>query len=48
MIDGEMVDFSKGFSNLHTTSYQSIIAGKGFGLDVALPSIQICEAIRGM
>ena len=45
-VDGEEVEFSKGFTDLHTVSYQEIIAGRGFGLDEARPSIETVYAIR--
>jgi len=45
-VDGEEVEFSKGFTDLHTVSYQEIIAGNGFGLDEARPSIETVYAIR--
>lgn len=47
-IDGELVNFTDNFTNLHTLSYQKIIAGEGFGLDVAEPSVKLCEMIRRM
>ena len=48
IIDDEIIEFSKGFTDLHTESYRQIIMGNGFGLEVARPSIQICESIRKM
>ena len=38
--------FSEGFGNLHTRSYEEILKGNGFGLDAAMPSIQITHDIR--
>ena len=46
MVDGETVDFSDGFTDLHTSSYQEILAGRGFGLDAVRPSIEIVSALR--
>jgi UDP-N-acetyl-2-amino-2-deoxyglucuronate dehydrogenase len=46
VIDNEDIEFSKGFADLHTESYRHILAGGGFDLNVARPSIQICEEIR--
>ncbi len=43
---GEEIEFSDGFKDLHTKSYQEILSGKGFGLSVALPSIQLVHDIR--
>lgn len=46
VIDGETVDFSDGFTDLHTSSYQEIIAGRGFGLDEVRPSVEIVSEFR--
>ena len=46
MVDGETVEFSDGFTDLHTSSYQEILAGRGFGLDEVRPSIEIVSALR--
>jgi UDP-N-acetyl-2-amino-2-deoxyglucuronate dehydrogenase len=35
-----------GFADLHTRSYQEIVAGRGFGLEAARPAIRLVEAIR--
>jgi UDP-N-acetyl-2-amino-2-deoxyglucuronate dehydrogenase len=45
-IDGESLEFSEGFTDLHTLSYQDILAGGGFGLDDAIPAIQLAHDIR--
>ncbi len=45
-IDGREIEFSPGFKDLHTASYQEILAGRGFGLEEAQPSIELCSAIR--
>ncbi len=45
-VDGEEIEFSDGFTDLHTTSYQHIIDGSGFRLDVARPSIELVDTIR--
>lgn len=45
-IEGEEVEFSTGFENLHTESYAGILNGMGFTLSDALPSIQIAYDIR--
>lgn len=47
LIDGEEVEFSDGFNDLHILSYQEILAGRGFGLDVVRPSIELVSGIRG-
>jgi len=46
VVDGEEIEFSDGFTDLHTRSYEEIIAGRGFGLDVVRPSIDIVSAFR--
>lgn len=45
-VDGKEVEFSGGFSDLHTQSYGRILDGKGFTLQDVLPSIQIVSDIR--
>ncbi|MEE9409155.1 MAG: Gfo/Idh/MocA family oxidoreductase [Polaribacter sp.] len=45
-IDGEELEFSSGFTDLHTKSYQEILKGKGFGLVDCRRSIDIVHEIR--
>ncbi|MDA0790407.1 MAG: Gfo/Idh/MocA family oxidoreductase [Proteobacteria bacterium] len=45
-VDGEEVEFSGGFTDLHTLSYEDILAGGGFGLEDARRSIEIVHDIR--
>jgi len=45
-IDGHEVEFSEGFSDLHTESYRDILGGGGFPLDEAQASVDIVYAIR--
>lgn len=45
-VNGEQVEFSEGFTDLHTRVYEDILAGGGFGVDDAFPSIQLCHQIR--
>ena len=45
-IDGETVEFSDGFTDLHTKSYEAILAGNGFGIDAARPAIEVVHDIR--
>jgi len=40
------IDLTTGFTDLHTKSYQEILAGRGFGIEDARPAIRIVEAIR--
>lgn len=45
-IDEEKIEFSEGFTDLHTESYRQIIAGKGFSLSDSKPSIDLVYKIR--
>lgn len=45
-VDGEEIEFSGGFTDLHTRSYEAILDGRGFGLAEARPSIETVSAIR--
>lgn len=45
-IEGEEIEFSNGFTDLHTKSYKQIIDGNGFGLDEAQKAIEIVHDIR--
>jgi UDP-N-acetyl-2-amino-2-deoxyglucuronate dehydrogenase len=45
-IEGEELEFSKGFTDLHTKSYEQIINGNGYGLDAATEAIEIVHKIR--
>jgi UDP-N-acetyl-2-amino-2-deoxyglucuronate dehydrogenase len=45
-IDGHEVEFSGGFTDLHTEVYRQVLEGKGFGLEDARPSITLAQAIR--
>ncbi|MBQ0007278.1 MAG: Gfo/Idh/MocA family oxidoreductase [bacterium] len=45
-IDGEEFEFSTGFTELHTRSYEKILAGEGFRISEARNSIQIVSQIR--
>ena len=40
------IEFSEGFTDLHTQSYRDILTGGGFGLEEARNSIQIVHDIR--
>lgn len=46
MVDGREFAFSQGFTELHTLSYQKILAGEGFSISEARSSIQIVHDIR--
>jgi UDP-N-acetyl-2-amino-2-deoxyglucuronate dehydrogenase len=44
--DGESVEFSDGFTDLHTRSYEEILAGRGFGLEENRVAIETVAHIR--
>jgi UDP-N-acetyl-2-amino-2-deoxyglucuronate dehydrogenase len=46
-VDGEEIEFSGGFGDLHTLSYKQILAGQGFGLEESRVAIETIAAIRG-
>jgi UDP-N-acetyl-2-amino-2-deoxyglucuronate dehydrogenase len=45
-INGEEVEFSDGFTDLHTKIYEDILLGQGFGLEENRPAIQAVSDIR--
>ena len=45
-VEGEEIEFSEGFADLHTQTYKEILAGKGFGLKDARQSVDIAYTIR--
>jgi UDP-N-acetyl-2-amino-2-deoxyglucuronate dehydrogenase len=45
-IDGSEVEFSEGFGDLHVETYKEILAGRGFSMRDAVPSIGIAAEIR--
>jgi UDP-N-acetyl-2-amino-2-deoxyglucuronate dehydrogenase len=45
-VDGDEIEFSGGFADLHTLSYQEILEGNGFPLDDVRPSIETVAQIR--
>tara|TARA_B100000900_G_scaffold412048_1_gene433023 strand:- start:382 stop:1326 length:945 start_codon:yes stop_codon:yes gene_type:complete len=45
-MEGKEIEFSGGFTDLHTRSYEAILAGSGFGLQEAKLSIEIVHEIR--
>jgi len=47
-VDGDEIEFSGGFTDLHTKSYEHILGGGGFGLDEAYSSIRTVSAIRNL
>jgi len=47
-IDGAPLEFSEGFGDLHTRSYEEILKGNGFGLEENRPSVEIIHNIRNL
>jgi UDP-N-acetyl-2-amino-2-deoxyglucuronate dehydrogenase len=45
-VDGEEIEFSEGFTELHTETYKEILAGRGFGLKEARQSVETAYTIR--
>ena len=45
-VDGEELEFSSGFTDLHTVVYDEILKGNGYGLEDARNAIQIVHDIR--
>ncbi len=45
-VDGKEVEFSEGFTDLHTVVYQQTLEGNGFGLEDARPAIKLAHDIR--
>lgn len=46
VVNGEEIEFSEGFTDLHTQSYKEILAGNGFGLKDARQSVETAYVIR--
>lgn len=44
-IDGKEFEFSEGFEDLHTKSYQEILNGNGFGMAECKPAIELVNRI---
>jgi UDP-N-acetyl-2-amino-2-deoxyglucuronate dehydrogenase len=48
LIDGEEIEFSEGFTDLHTKIYQDILEGRGYGLDDAAETIRMVSRLRDL
>ena len=46
VVDGQEVEFTDGVAALHTRAYEEILAGRGFGIAEARPSIELVHQIR--
>lgn len=47
-MEGKEIEFSEGFTDLHTASYADVIAGNGFGLEDARAAIEVTHQIRSL
>lgn len=45
-LDGEEVEFSEGFTDLHTRSYEEILAGRGYGLEDVRFCVEVVSEFR--
>jgi UDP-N-acetyl-2-amino-2-deoxyglucuronate dehydrogenase len=45
-VDGQEIEFSGGFTDLHTRVYEETLAGRGFSITDARPSIELTHRIR--
>lgn len=45
-MEGQEIEFSDGFTDLHTRSYAEILNGRGFGIAEARPSLDLVYRIR--
>lgn len=45
-VDGNAIEFSSGFTDLHTISYQEILAGRGYGIEDARHCVETVNTIR--
>lgn len=45
-VNGEEIEFSGGFVDLHTRSYEEILAGRGFGLEENRVAVETVATIR--
>ncbi|MFH1196554.1 MAG: Gfo/Idh/MocA family oxidoreductase [bacterium] len=46
-LDNNEIEFTGGFTNLHTKIYSEVLSGHGFGIDDSFPSIELVHNIRG-
>jgi UDP-N-acetyl-2-amino-2-deoxyglucuronate dehydrogenase len=45
-VDGEEIEFTGGFTDLHTRVYEETLAGRGFGIEDARPSVDLAQRMR--
>lgn len=47
VVDGQHIDLTNGFDNLHGRAYKMIMAGESWDIDSTRPAIEICEGLNG-
>jgi len=45
-VDGREIEFSEGFGDLHSRVYEATLAGRGFGIEDARPSVELVHRLR--
>jgi UDP-N-acetyl-2-amino-2-deoxyglucuronate dehydrogenase len=45
-VDGKAVEFSEGFTDLHTRIYENVLKGEGFGISIVRPSLELTYRLR--
>jgi len=45
-VGGEEIEFTGGFADLHTRVYEETLAGRGFGIEDARPSVELAQRLR--
>ncbi|MEX1224261.1 MAG: Gfo/Idh/MocA family oxidoreductase [Pirellulales bacterium] len=45
-LDGQEIEFSNGFTNLHTNVYQEVLAGRGSRIEDARPAVELAHSIN--
>ena len=45
-VDDKEVEFTEGFTELHTKVYSETLEGRGFGIEIARPSVELVHKIR--
>jgi UDP-N-acetyl-2-amino-2-deoxyglucuronate dehydrogenase len=45
-VDGEEIEFSDGFTDLHTKIYEEVLNGRGFTIEDVRPSIELTHCLR--
>jgi len=46
VVDGEDIEFTEGFTDLHTRVYEEVFAGRGFRVPDARPAIKLVHQVR--